>query len=72
MSFEEAKKLDDAYVMHTFGRSPVEFVGGSGMRLTDSDGKEYLLRSFPRVSGGDPHQRDHQQSGCCFSPRKRG
>ena len=42
MSFEEAKKLDDAYVMHTFGRSPVEFVGGSGMRLTDSDGKEYL------------------------------
>ena len=35
MSFEEAKKLDDAYMMHTFGRSPVEFVGGRGMRLTD-------------------------------------
>ena len=42
MSFEDAKKLDDAYVMHTFGRSPVEFVGGQGMRLTDSEGNEYL------------------------------
>ncbi len=42
MSFEDAKKLDDAYVMHTFGRSPVEFVGGDGMRLTDSEGNEYL------------------------------
>ena len=42
MSFEEAKKLDDAYVMHTFGRSPVEFVGGHGMYLTGDDGKEYL------------------------------
>ena len=42
MSFEDAKKLDDAYVMHTFGRSPVEFVGGEGMRLTDSEGNEYL------------------------------
>ena len=42
MSFEDAKNLDDAYVMHTFGRSPVEFVGGEGMRLTDSEGNEYL------------------------------
>ncbi len=42
MSFEDAKKLDDAYVMHTFGRSPVEFVGGEGMRLTDSEGNSYL------------------------------
>ncbi len=42
MSYEDAKKLDDAYVMHTFGRSPVEFVGGEGMRLTDSEGNSYL------------------------------
>ena len=42
MSYEEAKKLDDAYVMHTFGRSPVEFVGGHGMYLTDDAGTDYL------------------------------
>lgn len=42
MSYEEAKKLDDAYVMHTFGRSPVEFVGGHGMYLTDDKGNDYL------------------------------
>lgn len=42
MSLEEAKKLDDAYVMHTFGRYPVEFVGGHGMRAIDSEGREYL------------------------------
>ena len=42
MSYDEAKKLDDTYVMHTFGRSPVEFIGGKGMYLTDSTGREYL------------------------------
>ena len=42
MSYEEAKKLDDAYVMHTFGRSPVEFVGGHGMYLIDDEGADYL------------------------------
>ncbi len=42
MSLEDAKKLDDAYVMHTFGRSPVEFTGGEGMRLQDAEGNEYL------------------------------
>ena len=41
-SFSEAKALDDAYVMHTYGRLPVEFVSGSGAELTDSDGKVYL------------------------------
>ena len=29
-SYESAKALDDAYVMHTYGRLPVEFVSGSG------------------------------------------
>lgn len=42
MSLEEAKKLDDTYVMHTFSRSPVEFVGGEGMYLEDAEGKKYL------------------------------
>ena len=40
--FEEAKALDDAYVMHTYGRLPVEFVRGSGAQLVDSAGKPYL------------------------------
>ncbi len=42
MGYKEQVALEDAYVMHTFGRKPVEFVGGSGMTLTDSEGKEYL------------------------------
>lgn len=42
MSLEEAKALDDAYVMHTFKRSPVEFVAGEGMYLQDAEGKKYL------------------------------
>ena len=40
--FAEAKALDDAYVMHTYGRLPVEFVDGEGAELTDSTGKTYL------------------------------
>lgn len=40
--FEEARKLDEQYVMHTFGRKPVEFVSGKGMHLYDSKGREYL------------------------------
>ena len=42
MSLEMEQALDAAYVMPTFGRSPVEFVRGEGMTLTDSAGKEYL------------------------------
>ena len=38
----EAKALDDTYVMHTYGRLPVEFVTGEGATLTDSTGKVYL------------------------------
>lgn len=40
--FETAKQLDEKYVMHTFARKPVEFVRGEGMKLWDSDGREYL------------------------------
>ena len=42
MSFEEEKQLEETYVMHTFGRKPVEFVSGSGMHLVDDKGNEYL------------------------------
>ena len=37
-----AQELDNAYVMHTYGRLPVEFVSGKGAELTDSNGKVYL------------------------------
>ena len=35
-------ELEDKYVMHTYGRKPVEFVEGHGMTLVDTEGKEYL------------------------------
>ena len=38
----EVKAGDEAHVMHTYGRLPVEFVGGRGAVLTDSEGNEYL------------------------------
>ena len=42
MSYEMERALDASYVMPTFGRSPVEFVRGEGMRLSASEGREYL------------------------------
>lgn len=42
MGFEEVKKLDEHYVMHTFARKPVLLVEGSGMQVTDDEGKTYL------------------------------
>lgn len=42
MGFEEAKKLDDHFVMHTFARKPVMLVEGSGMQVKDDTGKTYL------------------------------
>jgi acetylornithine/N-succinyldiaminopimelate aminotransferase len=40
--FDEVAELDGAFHMHTYARKPVMFVSGSGMRLTDDDGREYL------------------------------
>ena len=40
--FAAAKELDDAYVMHTYGRLPVEFTRGAGAVLYDDEGREYL------------------------------
>ena len=42
MSLEQQQQLEAAYVMHTFGRKPVELVEGDGMRVRDSAGREYL------------------------------
>jgi len=42
MTLQQQKQLEDIYVMHTFGRKPVEFVRGEGMRLWDDEGREYL------------------------------
>ena len=41
MSYQYQKRLDDAYVMHTYGRLPVEFVRGEGMELFDDSGRAY-------------------------------
>ena len=42
MSRDLQQQLESAYVMHTFGRSPVEFAGGHGMTLVNDEGREYL------------------------------
>jgi acetylornithine/N-succinyldiaminopimelate aminotransferase len=42
MSVRELQMLEARYVMPTYARAPVEFVRGSGARLWDADGKEYL------------------------------
>ena len=60
MSSENANPsiaLDNAYVMHTYGRLPVEFVRGSGAELFDADDKRYLdlLGGIGAVSLGHAH-----------------
>lgn len=57
MSYTEQVALEDAYVMHTFGRKPVEFVEGGGMTLVDNEGKKYLdfLSGIGVVSLGHCH-----------------
>lgn len=42
MSLEQQQELESKYVMHTFGRKPVELVEGRGMRVKDAAGSEYL------------------------------
>lgn len=42
MSLEQQQELESKYVMHTFGRKPVELVEGRGMRVKDAAGAEYL------------------------------
>jgi acetylornithine/N-succinyldiaminopimelate aminotransferase len=42
MSFDELAALDAAHGMQTYARQPVAFVRGEGVRLWDSEGREYL------------------------------
>jgi acetylornithine/N-succinyldiaminopimelate aminotransferase len=42
MKTNEVIALDKKYVMNTYARLPVVFVKGSGAKLWDADGKEYL------------------------------
>jgi predicted acetylornithine/succinylornithine family transaminase len=53
------QELEDRYVMATYARAPVEFVRGSGTRLWDSDGNEYLdfLAGISVVQIGHSHPR---------------
>lgn len=50
-------ELDNTYVIHTYGRLPVEFVRGSGAVLVDPSGNEYLdfLAGIGSVSMGHAH-----------------
>ena len=42
MTLEAQEQLEETYVMHTFGRKPIELVRGQGMRVWDDNGREYL------------------------------
>ena len=42
MALAELQALESRYAMRTYARVPVEFVRGSGSRLWDDQGKEYL------------------------------
>lgn len=57
MSLQEQQNLENRYVMRTFGRKPVEFVRGEGMRLFDDEGRSYLdfLSGIGVVSLGHCH-----------------
>ena len=42
MSLTEQQNLENAYVMHTFGRKPIELVRGRGMEVEDAAGNTLL------------------------------
>lgn len=42
IDLDELKKMNSDYHMNTYGRLPVSFVHGEGIKLWDTDGKEYL------------------------------
>jgi predicted acetylornithine/succinylornithine family transaminase len=41
-TLEQLQELERRYAIPTYARNPVQFVRGSGVRLWDSDGNEYL------------------------------
>ncbi|WP_300732851.1 aspartate aminotransferase family protein [uncultured Helicobacter sp.] len=42
MDLAQIQKLDETFILHTYGRSPVAFVRGENARLFDTQGKEYI------------------------------
>lgn len=42
MTKEEIKQLDDEYIVHTYGRSPLYADHAKGVYVTDVDGNEYI------------------------------
>jgi predicted acetylornithine/succinylornithine family transaminase len=42
IGFEQARALEERYLMRTYKRAPVDFVRGEGPLLWDADGKKYL------------------------------
>ncbi len=42
MNYEDVKKLDEKYVLHTYERYPLALEKGSGCKVWDSEGNEYL------------------------------
>jgi acetylornithine/N-succinyldiaminopimelate aminotransferase len=59
MSLAALQELERRYAIPTYVRNPVEFVRGSGCRLWDSDGNEYLdlLAGISVVNVGHCHPR---------------
>jgi acetylornithine aminotransferase len=59
MSLEQQQKLEATYLMQTYGRKPVQFVRGEGIRLYDDTGAEYLdfLSGIGAVSVGHANPR---------------
>jgi acetylornithine/N-succinyldiaminopimelate aminotransferase len=57
MKLAELQDLESRWVMRTYARAPVEFVRGEGVRLWDSEGKEYLdfLAGISVCSAGHCH-----------------
>ncbi len=59
MSVAELQELERDYAMPTYVRNPVQFVRGSGARLWDADGNEYLdfLAGISVLNVGHCHPR---------------
>jgi len=68
IGFEQARALEERYLMRTYKRAPVDFVRGEGALLWDAEGKRYLdfLTGISVCSVGHCHpdvvQAVHEQS----------
>src|SRR5258706_594304 len=57
LTLDEIKALESRHVVQTYKRQPVAFVRGSGSRLYDVDGREYLdLVSGIGVTSHEPYR----------------